>query len=102
VVKLHIKDEAMMVHAFKRGMLSGPFSGSLIRCRPKTFGEIRRRAVAHIDTEEEVTEKRGSVGPTRPWGTGRPQVMRVHETTTEKKPPAKQAPYEPKRHQTRA
>jgi len=42
VVKLHTKDEAMMVHTFRRGLLSGPFSDSLIRCRPKTFCEIRR------------------------------------------------------------
>jgi len=61
VVKLHTKDEDMMVHAFRRGVLPGPFSDSLIRCHPKIFDEIRRRAVAHIVTEEEVTEKRGSV-----------------------------------------
>jgi len=58
--------------------------------------------VAHIGAEEEVTEKRGSVGSTRSRGTGRPQPMRVHEATTKKKPPTGQAPYEPKRHQTRA
>jgi len=52
--------------------------------------------VAHIGTEKEVREKRGSVGPTRPWGTGRPQPMRVHEATTKKKPLAKQPPYEPR------
>ena len=63
VVKLHTKDEDMMVHAFRKGILSGPFSDSLIRCRPKTFCEIRRRVVAHIIADEEVTEKIGSVGP---------------------------------------
>ena len=94
VVKLHTKDEAMMVHTIRRGMLSVPFSDSLIRCRPKMFSEIHRRAVAHIGPEEEVTEKHGSVGPTRPRGTSRPQPMRVHEATIEKKPPARQAPYE--------
>jgi len=41
VVKLHTKDEPLMVHAFRRGILSGPFSNSLIRCRPKTISEIR-------------------------------------------------------------
>ena len=92
----------MMMHTFRRGMLSGPFSDSLIRCRPKMFSKIHCRAVAHIGAEEEVTEKRGSVGPTRPQGTGRPQPMRVHEATTKKKPPARQVPYEPRKHKTRA
>ena len=102
VVKLHTKDKAMMVHTFRRGMLSGHFSDSLIRCRRKKFSEIQRWDVAHINVEEEVMEKRGSVGLTRPRGTGRPQPMRVHEATTEKKPPARQTPYEPRKHQTRA
>jgi len=51
-----------MMHAFGRGVLSGPFSHSLIRCRSKTFCKIRCRAVAHIGAEEEVSQKRGSVG----------------------------------------
>ena len=55
VVKLHTKDEDMMVHTSRRGVLPGPFSDSLIRCHPKTFGEIRHRAVAHIGTGEELT-----------------------------------------------
>ena len=54
VVKLHTKDEDMTVHAFRRGVLPGPFSDSLIRCRPKMFSEIRHRVVAHIVAEEEV------------------------------------------------
>ena len=41
VVKLHTKDEDMTVHAFRKGVLPGPFSDSLIRCRPRTFCEIR-------------------------------------------------------------
>jgi len=102
VVKLHTKDEAMMVHAFRRGMLSRPFSDSLTKCLPKTFSEIRRRVVVHIGAEEEVTKIYGSIGPTRPLGTGRTQPMRVHEATTEKKPPARQATYEPRKHQIRA
>ena len=57
--------------------------------------------MAHIGVEKEVTKKRGSVGPTRPRGTGHPQPMRVHEGTTEKKPPARRAPYELRKHQTR-
>jgi len=98
VVKLHTNDKDMMVHAFRRGVLSGPFSDSLIRCRPKTFTEIHRRAVGHIGAEEEVTEKHKSVGPARPRRTGRPQPMRV----TEKKAPGKQLPYETRKPQTRA
>ena len=63
VLRLHTKDEAMMVHAFTKGVLPEPFSDSLIRCCPKTFCEIRRRAMAHIVTEDQVTEKRSNVGP---------------------------------------
>jgi len=70
-------------------MLSGPFSDSLIRFRPKTFKEIRQRAVAHISADEEVMEKHASIGPKRPLRVGRPQPMRVHEAMTEKKPPAR-------------
>ena len=49
-----------------------------------------------------MTEKCGSVEPTRPRVTSRPQPMRVHEATTKKKPLARHAPYEPRKHQTRA
>jgi len=102
VVKLHTKDEAMMVHAFKRRILSRPINDSLIRCRPKTFSEIRYRAFAHISEKEEVTVKHGSVGPIRPRERSRAQPIRVHEVATEKRSPARHAPYEPKKHQTRA
>ena len=90
----------MMVHAFRKGIVPGPFSESLIRNRPKTFAEIRRRAVAHIVAEGEVNEKCTCVVPTRPRATGRPQPLRVHEAMTEKKAPAKQQPYEPRKPQT--
>jgi len=66
MVKLHTKDKDMTVHAFRKGMLSGPFSDSLIRCRPKMFCEIRRGVIAHIVAEGEVIEKRSSIGPVRP------------------------------------
>ena len=59
VVKLQNQDEALMVHAFGQGILSGPFNDSLIRNRARMFGEIRRRVVAHIVAEEVVTVKRG-------------------------------------------
>jgi len=102
VVRLHTKDEDMMVHAFRKRILPGPFSESLIRCRPKTFCEIIRRAVAHIVTEREVTEKRRSIAPVRPRGPSRPQTMRVHDVTKEKKAEGKQQPYEDWKAQTRA
>ena len=66
VVRVSTKDESMIVHAFRKGMCPRPFSESLIRSRPTTFAEIRRRAVAHIVAESEVSEKRASVVPTRP------------------------------------
>jgi len=91
----------MMVHAFRKGIMSGSFSESLIRNRPKTFGEIRRRAVAHIVAEGEVNEKRTCVVPTRPRAPGRPQPLRVQEAMTGKRTPAKQQPYEPRKPQTR-
>jgi len=101
VVNLNTKDETMMVHAFRKGIVLGPFSESLIRDCPKTFDEIRRRAVAHIVAEGEVNEKRTCVVPTRPRAPGRPQPLRVHEATMEKRVPAKQQPYEPRKPQTR-
>ena len=48
VVRLNLKDERMMVHVFRKGIVPGPFSESLIKNHPKTFAEIRRRAVTHI------------------------------------------------------
>jgi len=101
VVRLNTKDEMMMVHAFRKGIVSGPFSESLIWNRPKTFAEIRHRAVAHIVAEGEVNEKRTCVVPTRPRAPGRPQPLRVHEATTKKTAPAKQQPYQPRKPQTR-
>jgi len=86
VVRLKPTDEAMTVHAFVKGMLLGPFSESLLRFYPKTFTEIKRRALAHIAADDRVTEKRGLVGLIRP------QPMRVHKATTKKKGAGK--PYE--------
>ena len=102
VVRLNTKDEAMTVHAFTKGVLPGLFSDSQIRCCPKKFCEIRRRAMTHIVAEDRVTEKRSSVGLVRPRAVGRPQPMRVHEATTEKKGTGKQQPYETKKPYTRA
>ena len=75
VVKLNTKDETMMVHTFRKGIVSGPFSESLIRSRPKTFGEIRHRAMAHIVREGEVNEKCTYVVPNCLRGPSRPQPM---------------------------
>ena len=92
-MRLNLTEEKMMVHAFRKGIVSGPFSELLIRNYLKTFAEIKRRAVAHITAEEELSEKRTCVVPTRPRATGRPQTLRVHEATTEMKAPVQQ-PYQ--------
>jgi len=57
VVRLKPTDEAMIVHTFFKGMLLGPFSESLLRVYPRTFTEIRRRALAHIVANDRVTQK---------------------------------------------
>jgi len=101
VVRLNLKDETMIMHAFRKGIVPGPFSESLIRNRPKTFTEIRRRAVAYIAAKGELNEKRTCVVPTRPRALGRPQPLRVHEASTEKKTLAKPQPYQPRKPPTR-
>jgi len=85
VVILKLTDEAMIVHAFVKGMLPGSFSESLLRFYPKTFMEIRRRALAHIAADDRVMQKQDLVSPAQPRATTRPPQMRVHEATTEKK-----------------
>jgi len=85
VVRVNTTDESMIFHAFRKGICPGPFSELLIRSRPKTFAEIRCRAVAHIATEGEVVEKRACVVPTRPRAPPRAQPMRVHEVGVGKK-----------------
>jgi len=62
-----------------------PFCESIILNCPKTFAEIRRRAVAHIASEGEVYEKRTSVAPARPRAQTRAQPARVHEAATGRK-----------------
>jgi len=103
VVRLPNKDEDMLVHAFKKGVMPGPFSESLIRNHPNTFAEIRRRAVAHIGAETAVSEKRGSAILTKSrGGSSRPQQpMRVHEAKEGKKAQGKHRPYEPRKDQGR-
>jgi len=53
----------MMVHAFRKGIVPGPFSESLIKNHLKTFAEIKRHAVVHITAEEELSEKAHMRGP---------------------------------------
>jgi len=81
VVRLNLTKEKMMVHAFRKGIMSKPFSESLIR-------------MAYITAEEELSEKRSCVVPTRPRVAGRPQILWVHEATTEMKAPVKHQPYQ--------
>ncbi|XP_068504400.1 uncharacterized protein [Phaseolus vulgaris] len=66
VVRVNTTDESMIVHAFWKGICPGPFSESLIRSRPKTFAEIRRRATADIAAKGEVNEKRAIIVPAHP------------------------------------
>jgi len=91
----------MMVHAFRKGICPGPFSESLIRNRPKTFAEIRRRAVVHIAAEGEVNKKHVCVVPTRPRAPTRAQPMRVHEAAMDKKSQGRKQPYECRKSQAK-
>jgi len=101
VVKVGTIEEPMIVYAFRKGVCPGPFCESIIRNRPRTFAEIRRRTVEHIATEGEVCEKRTSVAPTRPRAPSRAQPARVNEATTGRKNQERRRPYEARRPQTR-
>ena len=41
MVRSPAKDEEMLVYAFKKGVLPGPFCEALIRAHPATFAEVR-------------------------------------------------------------
>jgi len=97
IVRLPGKDEDMFVRAFKKGVLPGPFSESLIRSHPATFAEIRQRVVAHIAAESEVYEKRGNMAPAKPWVHTRFQPQRVMEAATGKKDQRMHHPYDPEK-----
>jgi len=101
VVKVGTTEEPMIVYAFRKGMCPGPFCESIIRSCPKTFAEIRRRAVEHIATKGEVCEKRTSVAPARPRASSRAQPARVNEAATGRKSQDRKRPYEARRPQTR-
>ena len=84
VVKVGTTDEPMIVYAFRKGVCPRSFSKSLNGIRPKTFVEVRRRAVQHIASEGEAYEKCTTAAPTRPRAQIRTQPARVHEATTER------------------
>jgi len=54
-------DEEMMIVAFEQGMATRPFSDSLIRNPMETSFEVREVVVAHIEAEEAVLRKIGSL-----------------------------------------
>ena len=101
MVRSPAKDEEMLVYAFKKGVLPGPFCEALIRGHPTTFAEVRRLVVAHIADESEVAEKRGSVAPARPQAHTRIQSQRVLETAAAKKDQRTRHPYDPKKNKGR-
>jgi len=101
IVRLPGKDEEMFVHVFKKGVLPGPFSESLIKSHPATFAEIRRRAVAHIAAESEVFEKRGNVAPAKPCAQARVQPQRVMEAAAGKWDQRMHHPYDPKKNKNK-
>jgi len=101
VVKMGTTDEPMIVYAFRKGVCPGSFSKSLNRSRPKTFAEVRRRAVEHITSEGEAYEKCMNAAPTRPRAQMHAQPARVHGTTTERKNQDRRRTYETRRTQPR-
>ena len=66
VVKVGTTDKPMIVYTFRKGVRPGSFSKSLNRSRPKTFAEVRRRAVEHIASEGKAYEKCTTAAPARP------------------------------------
>ena len=101
VVKVGTTEEPMIVYTFRKGVCPGPFCESIIRNRPRTFAEIRRRAMEHIATEGEVCEKRTSVAPARPRALSRAQPARVNEATMGRKSQERRRPYKARKPQAR-
>ena len=93
VVKVGTPDEPMIVYAFRKWVCPGSFSKSLNRSRPKTFAEVRRRAVEHIAFEGEAYEKCTTAAPTRPRAQMRTQPA------TERKNQDRKRTYETRRTQ---
>ncbi|XP_068486975.1 uncharacterized protein [Phaseolus vulgaris] len=101
VVKVGTTEEPMIVYAFRKGVRPGSFSRMLNCSRPKTFAEIRRRAVEHIASEGETYEKCTTAAPARPKAQIRTQPVRVHQAATERKHSERKRAYEPRRTQPR-
>jgi len=97
VVKVGTTEEPMIVYAFRKGVRPGSFSKSLNRSRPKTFAEVRRRAVEHIASEDEAYEKCTITAPARPRAQMCTQPARVHEAATERRNPDRKRTYEARR-----
>ncbi|XP_068498316.1 uncharacterized protein [Phaseolus vulgaris] len=76
-------------------------AGTFEEGRPKTFAEIRRRAVEHIASEGETYEKCTTATPARLKAQIRTQPVRVHQATTERKHSERKRAYEPRRTQPR-
>ena len=91
-MKVGTTDEPMIVYAFSK---------SLNHSRPKTFDEVRRRAVEHIAYEGEAYEKCATAAHTRPSAQVRTQPARVHEAATERKNQDRKRIYEARRTQPR-
>ncbi|XP_068497488.1 uncharacterized protein [Phaseolus vulgaris] len=100
VVKVGSSEEPMIVYAFRKGVRPGSFSKTLNCSRPKTFAEIRRRAVEHIASEDEAYEK-CTKPPARPKAQIRTQPVRVHQAAMERKHLDRKRAYEPRRTQPR-
>ena len=73
------------------------FSKSLNRSRPRTFAEVRRRAVEHIASEGEAYEKCTIAAPAGPRPQIRTQSARVHEAATERRSSDRKRTYETRR-----
>ena len=65
--------------------------------QPATFAEIRRRVVAHIAAESEVSEKRRNVAPAKPRAQTRIQPQCVMEAAAGKKDQRVYHPYDPRK-----
>jgi len=95
-MKLRTHDENVMVSAFEQGVALGSFCNSLIRSHAESFSEIRRKAIAHINTEEAVAARNNGSNSrlTKPKEVSKAsQPMRVNETSTGKKAEVKHYPY---------
>ena len=85
----------MFVHAFKKGVLPGPFRESLIKCHPATFAD--QVSPRHIAAESEVSEKRGNAAPAKPRAQTKIQPQRVMEAAAGKRDLRMRHPYDPKK-----